>query len=92
LATVPPHGRSSLTAALLQHWDKPTTEWHFARAMYERAHDRARQDVRVDQGASLPKRLDALWFAWVKALPDVIPKLGMDADTIVDLDERRRSN
>lgn len=62
-ATVPPHDGSRLTAVLLRHWDKPTTEWHFERAMHERAHDRARQDVRVDQGASLPKRLDALWFA-----------------------------
>jgi len=27
----------------------------------------------------------------VKAFPDVIPKLGMDADNVVELDERRRS-
>jgi len=32
------------------------------------------------KGASLGDRLDALWLAWVKANPEVIPKLGMDAN------------
>ena len=36
----------------------------------------------IDKGASLGDRLDALWLAWVKANPDVIPKLGMDADNV----------
>lgn len=85
---------SSLTEAalLLRHSDKKTTERHYARAMQERAHDRARRDVQVDKGASIGERLDALWFAWVNAFPDVIPNLGMDADNVIDLDERRRSN
>lgn len=54
--------------------------------MQERAHDRARRDVLIDKGASLGERLDALLFAWVKAFPEVIPRLGMDADNIVDLE------
>jgi len=37
----------------------------------ERAHDRARRAVRVDQSAGLPERLDALWDAWVSAFPSV---------------------
>ena len=83
---------SSLTEAalLLRHSDKRTTERHYARAMQERAHDRARRDVRVDQGASLPERLDALWEAWVTAFPSVLPRLGMDGSNLVDLDSRRR--
>lgn len=85
---------SSLTEAalLLRHSDKKTTERHYARAMQERAHDRARREVHVDKGASIGERLDALWLAWVKAFPDVIPKLGMDSDKVIDLDTRRRSN
>ena len=39
--------------------------------MQERAHDRARRDVQIDRGASLPERLDALWEAWVQAFPNV---------------------
>ena len=85
---------SSLTEAalLLRHSDKKTTERHDARAMQERAHDRTRREVQVDKGASIGERLDALWFTWVKASPDVIPKLGMDGDNVVDLDTRRRLN
>jgi integrase len=82
---------SSLTEAalLLRHSDKKTTERHYARAMQERAHDRARREVLVDKGASIGERLDALWLAWVKACPDVIPKPGMDGDNVIDLDTRR---
>ena len=85
---------SSLTEAalLLRHADKKTTERHYARAMQERAHDRARRDVQIDRGASLPERLDALWEAWVQAFPDVVPRLGMDWGNVTDLDTRRRSN
>lgn len=84
---------SSLTEAalLLRHSDKRTTERHYARAMQERAHDRARRDVRVDQGASLPERLDALWEAWVAAFPDVTPRLGMDWSNVTQLQSRRRT-
>ena len=83
---------SSLTEAalLLRHADKKTTERHYARAMQERAHDRARRDVQIDRGASLPERLDALWEAWVQAFPNVIPRLGMDWSNVTDLDARRR--
>ena len=85
---------SSLTEAalLLRHADKKTTERHYARAMQERSHDRARRDVQIDRGASLPERLDALWEAWVEAFPNVIPRLGMDWRNVTDLDARRRSN
>lgn len=83
---------SSLTEAalLLRHSDKRTTERHYARAMQERAHDRARRDVLIDKGASLPERLDALWEAWVAAFPSVLPRLGMDGSNVIDLDSRRR--
>lgn len=83
---------SSLTEAalLLRHADKKTTERHYARAMQERAHDRARRDVQIDRGASLPERLDALWEAWVGAFPDVIPRLGMQWGNVVLLRNRRR--
>lgn len=83
---------SSLTEAalLLRHADKKTTERHYARAMQERAHDRARRDVQIDRGASLPERLDALWEAWVQAFPGVIPRLGMDWDNVTELDSHRR--
>jgi hypothetical protein len=57
--------------------------------MQERAHDQARRDVLIDKGASLGERLDALWFAWVQAFPEVIPRLGMDTDNIIDLETRR---
>jgi len=82
---------SSLTEAalLLRHSDEKTTERHYARAMQERAHDRARRDVQVNKGASIGGNLDALWAAWVRAFPDVIPMLGMDADNVIDLDTRR---
>ena len=85
---------SSLTEAalLLRHSDKKTTERHYARAMQERVHDRARRDVQVDKGASIGERLDALWRAWVEAFPGVLPKLGMDVDNVVDLEGRRRWN
>lgn len=81
---------SSLTEAalLLRHSDKNTTERHYARAMLERAHDRARRDVQVDKGASIGERLDALWEAWVGAFPGVLPKLGMDVDNVIDLATR----
>lgn len=84
---------SSLTEAalLLRHADKKTTERHYARAMQERAHDRARRDVQIDRGASLPERLDALWEAWVGAFPGVIPRLGMDWDNVSELDAHRKS-
>lgn len=82
---------SSLTEAalLLRHSDKKTTERHYARAMQERAHDRARRDVQVDKGASIGERLDALWAAWVGAFPEVIPNLGMDVDNVIELESRR---
>lgn len=84
---------SSLTEAalLLRHSDKKTTERHYARAMQERAHDRARRDVIIDKGASLGERLDALWFAWAMGFPEVVPMLGMDGDNVVDLNARRGS-
>lgn len=83
---------SSLTEAalLLRHSDKKTTERHYARAMQERAHDRARRDVQIDRGASLPERLDALWDAWVQAFPNLIPRLGMDWENVTELDSHRR--
>lgn len=83
---------SSLTEAalLLRHSDKKTTERHYARAMQERAHDRARRDVQIDRGATLPERLDALWEAWVEAFPNVIPRLGMDWGNVTELESRRR--
>jgi hypothetical protein len=82
----------SLTEAalLLRHADKRTTGRHYARAMQERAHDRARRDVQIDRGASLPERLDALWEAWVQAFPNVVPRLGMDWGNVTDLDSHRR--
>ncbi len=83
---------SSLTEAalLLRHADKKTTQRHYARAMQERAHDRARRDVQIDRGASLSERLDALWEAWVQAFPNVIPRLGMDWSNVTDLGAHRR--
>jgi integrase len=83
---------SSLTEAalLLRHADKKTTERHYARAMQERAHDRARRDVQIDRGASLPERLDALWDAWVAAFPSVPGRLGMYWGNVTDLDSHRR--
>jgi len=85
---------SNLTEAalLLRHADKKTTERHNVRAMQERAHDRVRREILVDKGASIGERLDALWLAWVKAFPDLIAKLGMDIDNVIDLDSRRRLN
>jgi integrase len=82
---------SSLTEAvlLLRHSDKKTTERHYARAMQERAHDRARRDVQVDKGANIGERLDALWEAWVAAFHGVLPKLGMDVDNVIELESRR---
>lgn len=82
---------SSLTEAalLLRHADKKTTERHYARAMQERSHDRARRAAQIDQGASLPERLDALWEAWVVAFPNVVSRLGMDWGNVTDLDSRR---
>ncbi|MDD2818720.1 MAG: hypothetical protein PHN51_09620 [Candidatus Nanopelagicales bacterium] len=82
---------SSLTEAalLLRHSDKRTTERHYARAMQERSHDRARRAVQIDQSASLPERLDALWEAWVGAFPTVVARLGLDADNVIDLGARR---
>ena len=84
---------SSLTEAalLLRHSDKRTTERHYARAMQERAHDRERRDVQIDKGASLPDRLDALWEAWVRAFPTVIPSLGMEWSNVRELDVKRRT-
>ncbi|MDI1290671.1 MAG: tyrosine-type recombinase/integrase [bacterium] len=83
---------SSLTEAalLLRHSDKKTTERHYARAMQERAHDRARRDVQIDKGASLPERLDALWDAWVQGFPEVIPRLGMEWGNVREIDPRRQ--
>lgn len=82
---------SSLTEAalLLRHADKKTTERHYARAMQEWAHDRARRDVLIDRGASLPERLDALWEAWVRVFPSVAPRLGMDWNNVTDIASRR---
>ena len=82
---------SSLTEAalLLRHSDKRTTERHYARAMQERAHDRSRRAVKVDQSASLPERLDVLWDAWVAAFPSVKQSLGLDGGNVVDLEARR---
>jgi len=34
---------------------------------------------------------DARWLAWGKAFPDVIPKLGMDAANVIDLDTPRET-
>jgi integrase len=86
---------SSLTEAalLLRHSDKKTTERHYARAMQERAHDRARREVQIDKGASIGERLDALWVAWEKSFPEITAKLGMRWDNVFDLDRhgRRRS-
>ena len=84
---------SSLTEAalLLRHSDKKTTERHYARAMQERSHDRARREVQIDKGASLPERLDALWEAWVQAFPSVVPRLGMQWNNVTEIDARQRS-
>jgi hypothetical protein len=57
--------------------------------MQERAHDRARRDVRVGQGATLPERLDALWEAWVAAFPSVPQRLGMGVGNVIDIEARR---
>jgi len=85
---------SSLTEAalLLRHADKKTTERHYARAMQERAHDRARREVQIDRGASLPERLDALWDAWAGAFPGVAHTLGIGgaSDNVIELNARRR--
>ncbi len=40
--------------------------------MQERFLDRARRGVQIDQSASLPERLDALWEVWVGAFPTVL--------------------
>lgn len=53
--------------------------------MQERAHDRARRAVRVDQSASLPERLDALWDAWVEAFPSVAAAIQIDQDNVIAL-------
>ena len=84
---------SSLTEAamLLRHADKKTTERHYARAMQERSHDRARRDVQIDQGASLPDRLDALWDAWVNAFPHVVERLGMEWNNVIEIESNRRA-
>lgn len=66
------------------------TKRHCAKALQERAHDWARREVQVDKGASIGERLDSMWAAWVMAFPDVIPKLGMDGDNVIDFDARRR--
>lgn len=55
-------------------------------------HDRARRDVQIDRGASPPERLDALWEAWVQAFPNVVPRLRMDWDNVIELDARQRMN
>lgn len=70
--------------------DRPSILHDYARAMQDRAHDRARRDVQIDRGASLPERLDALWEAWVQAFPNVIPRLGMDRSNVAELEPRRR--
>ncbi len=57
--------------------------------MQERAHDRARRDVQIDRGASLPERLDALWEAWVQAFPNVIPRLEMEWENVTERDSHR---
>jgi hypothetical protein len=61
---------SSLTEAalLLRHSDRKATERHYARAIPEPAHDRARRDVRLHQFESA-ERLDAVWEAWVASFP-----------------------
>lgn len=43
-----------------------------------------------DRKESRPKRMDALWDAWVQSFPDVVPRLGMDWGNITDLDSHRR--
>jgi integrase len=74
---------SSLTEAalLLRHSDKKTTERHYARAMQERAHDRARRDVQIDRAACGmtdwtpsgrpgwgPSRTSRLGWGWIGAM------------------------
>jgi integrase len=78
---------SSLTEAalLLRHATTKTTERHYARAMQERAHDRARREARIDPAASLPERLDALWQAWMETHPTVTPQLGMNWENVAEL-------
>lgn len=82
---------SSLTEAalLLRHSDKKTTERHYARAMQERAHDRARRDLLIDKGAVLGERLDALWDAWVGGFPSVVQRLGIAWGNVTELETRR---
>ena len=58
--------------------------------MQERAHDRARWDVQIDRGASLPERLDGLWEAWIQAFPNFIPRLGMDWGNVTEISQRKR--
>lgn len=55
--------------------------------MQERARDRARPAVRVDQSASLPERLDALWDAWVSAFQSV--EAGLRISKLFEMDRRR---
>lgn len=83
---------SSLTEAalLLRHSDKLTTERLYANAMLGHAHDRARREVHVDQGASIGERLDALWLAWVAVFPVVSAQLGMGGVNQVAVDVRHR--
>ena len=69
--------------------DRPSILHDYARAMQDRAHDRARRDVQIDRGASLPERLDALWEAWVQAFPNVIPRLEMEWENVTERDSHR---
>ena len=46
--------------------------------------------VNIDKGASLPERLDALWEAWSRAFPDVVPRLGSEWGNVTELDSHRR--
>ena len=55
--------------------------------MQERARDRARPAVRVDQSASLPERLDALWDAWVSAFQSV--EASLRVAKVFEMDRRR---
>ncbi|CAB4749700.1 unannotated protein [freshwater metagenome] len=69
---------------------QPPTSSRSSPASTIRVPDRARRDVQIDRGASLPERLEALWEAWVQAFPNVIPRLEMEWENVTELDSHRR--
>lgn len=60
-----------------------------SRQQDQRARNRARRDVKIDRGASLPERLDALWEAWVGGFLDIVARLGMEWAIAAELESFR---